>query len=314
MRKIIHINLVSAILLSMLFLCSCQNQVSVDQRENTKVILDQENNLNGQAGVLTRYCGVKLSTKSVSDLNLDQSNPFNLPEMELENITIFHQESRSTGGSETSYYLLGSRCDGLAEYHTYLLVETEEFVWLFDLKSECYEQNLYICDVDGDSFDEIIVQQTTDHFGGAGHFLSRIFKFEQTDSLFEMFNSATNSPRDKNNQFDTGYDSEFLNGYNLKITNKHADCNTILDISGRYIPEIFDEDGKCTINTSIWCDGFLSFTPKDVDDDDVFEIECLQYVSLLSHVDGIGYAKSVLKYNANEAKFEVVRAEFITEI
>lgn len=42
-----------------------------------------------------------------------------------------------------------------------------------------------------------------------------------------------------------------------------------------------------------------------------FEMICLQYVSLDSHADGIGDTKSVLKYNKQTRKFEVVQAEFI---
>ena len=140
-----------------------------------------------------------------------------------------------------------------------------------------------------------------------------IFKFE-SDFLQEIFNSDTSLPASKDDRFDTGYESVFLPNYQLKITNRFADCNAIIDISGRYVSEIFDENGKCTKNTSIWCDSFFTFMPKDIDQDGVFEIECMQYVSLFSHADGIGYTKSILSYNQNTGDFQIIAADFTAQL
>lgn len=42
------------------------------------------------------------------------------------------------------------------------------------------------------------------------------------------------------------------------------------------------------------------------------EIVCSQYVSLYGHADGIGYAKSVLKFDTSQQKFIVINAKFDT--
>ncbi len=63
----------------------------------------------------------------------------------------------------------------------------------------------------------------------------------------------------------------------------------------------------------ILSDSFSEFEPQDIDGDGVFEIVCLQYVSLLGHSDCIGNAKSILKFNSDTQKFAVITAEFIAE-
>ena len=61
------------------------------------------------------------------------------------------------------------------------------------------------------------------------------------------------------------------------------------------------------------CDGFVKFIPKDVDEDGIFEIECLQLYYLNWHRDFAGYAKSILKFNNEEQQFDVIQAEFSSE-
>lgn len=171
-------------------------------------------------------------------------------------------------------------------------------------------QQLHLCDVDGDGLDEIVVHQQIDAFGGAGQYLSRILKVDG-EEICEIFNSGTSS---SDGMFDTGFESEFLNGYKLKITNRHVNYSITIAISDRYADDFFDENGKGKRDISILCDSFMEFTPKDIDGDGVFEIECLQYVSLDGHADGIGYAKSALKLNTETQKFEVIQAEFVEDI
>ena len=67
------------------------------------------------------------------------------------------------------------------------------------------------------------------------------------------------------------------------------------------------------ISVSLECDSFYEFKPGDFDGDGVFEFECLQYAYLLTHGDGLGTARSMLKYNEETKKMEVIESAFSCE-
>jgi len=192
---------------------------------------------------------------------------------------------------------------------TYLFLKLANKFLLYELASKSFEDDLFLCDIDGDSIQEIILQQCLGLSGGAGSYLSRVFRVEE-ETITEIFTTSAN-----NNyfDFDTGFDSAFLEDKKLLITNETVNYQIVLDISSRYRDEFFDSSGKCARDIHIWCDSFYEFIPKDIDNDNIYEIVCKQYVSLDGHADGIGYAISVLKYNAEAEQFEIIEASFSTE-
>jgi len=212
----------------------------------------------------------------------------------------------------SAYILSDYRYSEPARHDSYLAVETMEGVLVYDLGDSSLDDFLYLCDVDDDGVDEVIVQQTIDMSGGAGQHLSRIFRIVEGE-IREIFSSYVPDPSGTGEKvFDTGFISEFLNGYKLRIDNTFTGYSTVVDISKRYTNEFFDENGKGRSTIGIWCDSFWGFIPEDVDGDGIFEIACQQYVSLTTHADGIGTAKSILKFNPQTQEFEVVQAEFVT--
>lgn len=205
-------------------------------------------------------------------------------------------------------------------YHIpYLAVVLSDKVLIKDLSdgneyNGSYYDTLYVADVDGDGTDEIIVQQTVGMSGGAGSYLSRIFKVNG-DKIQEIFTSFLQDSSNADwSVWNTGFTSEFLNGYKLRISNNFTDYSTVVDISEKYAADFFDREGKGQSGLVISCDSFKEFTPKDVDHDGVYEIVCLQYVSLADHSDYIGDAKTVLKYNTKLQAFEAVQSEFIPKV
>lgn len=193
-------------------------------------------------------------------------------------------------------------------YHdSFLAVETESKVVFKNLSEKLgsYFDNLYVCDVDGDNTGEIIVQQVVDMFGGAGQYVSRIYKVEESE-IKEIFCSPTDR------LFDTGFKSEAKDGFKLEITNTFTKSKTVLDFSKdrEYEGVYFDQNGIVIKEAGILCDSFNKFEPIDTDLDGVFEIECLQYVSLYCHADYIGDARTVLKYNSDSQKIEIIEADF----
>ncbi|MBO4468246.1 MAG: hypothetical protein J5766_02985, partial [Clostridia bacterium] len=170
------------------------------------------------------------------------------------------------------------------------------------------DDKIFARDIDGDKADEIILQQIVGMTGGAGQYRSRIFKVVG-DEIAEIFNSATG------NIFDTGFIGVVKNGFKLEIKNKFNNYLNELDLSAenQYIGVYFDINGNATSNAEneILCDSFREFVPEDIDNDGIFEIVCLQYVSLYGHSDYIGDAKSVLKFDFNKKEFIITEAEFI---
>ena len=240
-----------------------------------------------------------------------------LSKVGLKNLSIGETaEGRFTTHASTSpryVYLLNDyeRYGENSIYHdSYLAIETDSKILFKDLSSDNYSgsygDTLYVHDVDGDGIDEVIVQQTVGMTGGAGQYLSRIFKVVD-DEIQETFNSSTTD------LYDTGFISILKDDFKLEVRNRFTGYAKTLDFSAKeqYIGVYFDEDGKVIGDGIIWCDSFREFTPEDVDGDGIFEMVYLQYVSLYGHTDYIGDAKSVLKFNPNTQKFEVIKAEFI---
>jgi len=62
---------------------------------------------------------------------------------------------------------------------TYLFLKLANKFLLYELASKSFEDDLFLCDIDGDSIQEIILQQCLGLSGGAGSYLSRVFRVEE---------------------------------------------------------------------------------------------------------------------------------------
>lgn len=202
-------------------------------------------------------------------------------------------------------------------YHDlYLAVETDESVYFYDFAdsdvnySGAYFEDLYLADLDGDGLDEIIVNRCIAMSGGAGGYISQVFKYHGYGMFRMIFNSENTF------EYYTGFTSELKDGFKLEISNVFTGYKTLVDYKNakKYRGVYWDENGK-VIRTQnydyLMYDSFREFYPEDVDRDGIDELVCLQYTSLYGHSDYIGNVKSVLKYNEKYKTFEVVDAEFI---
>lgn len=202
-------------------------------------------------------------------------------------------------------------------YHDlYLAVETDESVYFYDFAdsdvnySGAYFEDLYLADLDGDGLDEIIVNRCIAMSGGAGGYISQVFKYYGYADFRMIFNSENTF------EYYTGFTSELKDGFKLEINNVFTGYKTVIDYNNatKYRGVYWDESGK-VIRTQnydyLMYDSFREFYPEDVDGDGIDELVCLQYTSLYSHSDYIGNAKTVLKYNEKYKTFEVIDAEFI---
>ncbi len=192
-------------------------------------------------------------------------------------------------------------------YHdSYLVIKNGAEQQTYEIGGSYFSDKLYLCDVDGDRYNEIVIQQLVGISGGAGQYHSCIFKYEN-DSLIKIFDSVTG------NKFDTGFSSVLKDNYKVEISNAITGYEIEIDY---YKNSIYYNDDGTVIegqNGTDWAmfDSFREFVPEDIDDDGTYEISCLQYSSLCGHADYIGDARSYLKYNNDSKQFEVIKADFI---
>ena len=242
-----------------------------------------------------------------------------LSKIGLNNVTVaekveIHYDKDNSASPRYAYLICDyERYGEKSIYHDcYLAIETHSKVLLKDITGKeyggSYGDEIFARDIDGDKVDEIILQQIAGMTGGAGQYRSRIFKVVD-DKITEIFVSETG------NLFDTGFIGVVKNDYKLELQNRFTNYSKTLDLSAenQYIGVYFDVNGNAISNAKneILCDSFREFVPEDIDGDGIFEIACLQYVSLYGHSDYIGDAKSVLKFNPNKQEFDIIKVEFI---
>ncbi len=157
--------------------------------------------------------------------------------------------------------------------------------------------NLFLGDVDGDGIQEIFVHDNTGGVGGFGLWRTWVLKVDGDDIriLFENYN-----------EFDTGFESRFLNGYQMEVKNRLTNYALVFDIKEAH--KNYIANAKELPDGNIYLDPFYVFEPTDVDNDGVSEILCKQYTSYYGHADYTGTACSVLKFNNQTQVFEVINA------
>lgn len=172
--------------------------------------------------------------------------------------------------------------------------------------SGSYNDTLYVCDIDGDKTDEIIIQSCIGISGGAGQYISHIYKISD-EKIIEIFKSS------QQNEFDTGFGIQFNDRYIVTVSNRFTGYEINIDYSHdkKYSGIYYDENGKVMQQGNLTVDNFCAFAPTDVDNDNVYEIEVLQYASVYGHSDYIGMCSSLLKYDSLTQNLKVINTTFI---
>lgn len=185
-------------------------------------------------------------------------------------------------------------------YESYIEIDTGTKVLKKELMSGGFPfpaDSILLGDVDGDGIQEIFIHSNTGGCGGAGSWLAEILRVEGNE-IFRIFGNW--------NEFDTGFESRFLDGYQLEVKNHITGYNLVFGVTQSHRDYI--ADAKELPAGNIMVDSFYGFEPTDVDGDGISEVICKQYTSILSHADYTGTACSVLKFNTETQAFEVVDA------
>lgn len=160
-----------------------------------------------------------------------------------------------------------------------------------------HEHILFLGDVDGDEIKEILIHHDTGGCGGFGSYQTWVLKVENNEILTLFENYA---------EFDTGFESRFLDSNQLEVKNRITGYNRLFELKESY--KTYISNSQEIPSGSFSLDSFYGFEPKDVDDDGISEIHCKQYTHILDHADYTGTAHSVLKFNKETQAFEVVDA------
>ena len=170
----------------------------------------------------------------------------------------------------------------------------------------CDDEKLYLADLDGDGVCEIILHEDCGGNGGYGSYRSRVFKVEN-NALNEIFEVAPYE------DMDTGFYWEIAEPFAFLIRNRYTDLSLKLEADQYRKDYYFDGKGKLTADFSAYplnVDNFYKFYPKDVDGDGIYELCTSQYTWDIAHVDGVGEAKCVIKYDSSSKSFRVVQTDF----
>ena len=155
---------------------------------------------------------------------------------------------------------------------------------------------IYLADLDGDGGREILVHHNTGGCGGFGSWQAWVLKVERGE-LRILFENA--------NEFDTGFESRFLEGHRLEVKNNITGYTLVYDVTDRY-GQYLDACQELP-DYPFMLDSFFIFEPTDPDNDGVSEILCKQYTSIRDHADHTGTACTILKLTP-EQTFEVIEA------
>jgi hypothetical protein len=179
--------------------------------------------------------------------------------------------------------------------------------WLDEHDGAAYLSIFYLHDIDGDGYDEIITQHDIGANGGFGGYVSSVYQIRD-NALEQLFTSVS----DGWVLFDTGFSLTSDDGFQLTVRNRNVPFETTFTRE-QYETPYFDDDGKVMSvmnEDTMMVDSFYIFIPLDIDGDGVYEIMTAQYCSLWSHVDGVGSAYTILKYDSQMGEMRVIKAGF----
>lgn len=288
--------LLFAVICSFLLLCSCDGKKAPTEKDaaNSAISMQEYKLPQGTLEKAVDYL-------EVADLG----------RLQIVEKTAFRYQNKTKHIEDSVLYLLHKASgDDLENTLSYFAVAEEDKLLVFPVLKENFSAvNLYAANLDKDSSDEIILHCQLDAFGGAGQYQSYIFNLEG-NQCNEIFSDKVT---ENAISWDNGCTAEFLAGKQLKIQNASMNYEKVIDISSRYSEDFFDESGKAKIAPNFACDPFYKFYPEDIDKDGVCEIIGYQYASVVTHPDYIGDVKTVLKYNPETNRMDIVRTEFLED-
>ena len=255
-------------ILCLLLLCGCANQTASETTEPTESQHESEESPPTEETEVSKHPDMVECASIEGFVTADSNSPYQI-------------------------HLRKYRNDQTDSYALYIEVNTGQQMIKKELESTVIlaspESTLSLGDVDGDGTQEILVHYDTGGLGGFGIWMTWVLKVEN-DSIHILFENYK--------EFDTGFESCFLDEYQMEVKNNITGYTLVYSIK--------DRENLPTHNIEM--DPFFVFEPKDVDGDGISEIICKQYSYYSYHNDYAGTACSVLKFNNQTQAFEVIDA------
>lgn len=242
--------------------------------------------------------------------DMEAAKRVSIPELGLENLAICDMTSSEVYLAEASFgqvFLLGDDRGIKHAMDHYLVVQMGDRVIAKDLlayEDQCnFAGYIDTRDFDGDGYCEILVQQCVGMTGGYGCYLSRVFDIKD-DALVEMFHSEHNGFA----QDSFGFAVTLLAENQYKVTHEATGYSETFSLDSGAAKYFSNCDADTELEFVF--DSFYEFVPNDIDGDGIAEICCKQYTWYASHVESLGIAETVWKYDQAAGEFRIIRAAF----
>lgn len=321
MKKFIILSLITALLLAG---CAVKSEPStgetIETAEATETTEAAENTENAVVWEHHHFADTAVSGMSGGTVDLPDAGLYDLAVGQAERGTF-----NETCAGEI-YLLCDHQQEGSALHYPYLAIKTKDKTLVKDVTYDyinsatgeemslvSLETSITLCDLDGDVFEydagyqEIIVHQCIALSGGWGGWNSRIYRVEG-DEIVEIFNTESFH----NGYYDTGFTYKINEDYSVLIKNSYTGEEYLLDAEEeKELVKTVRYGEAPSEERKLWCDSMYSFEPVGPKDGGGYQIKCLQYTCIASHVDFIGVAEVILEYDGEQDAFVIVDSDFV---
>jgi hypothetical protein len=208
---------------------------------------------------------------------------------------------------------------GGAVFTPVMVIATGDSIICEVLIEGSYYSEFSIADIDGDSYDEILVHHCTGGNGGASSHETAVYKLKESrlQKLF-VYPCCDDTGNRAESRLDTGFTLALADGWLHTIENKYTgySLSFVREMTNENL--YFDEHGDISAhavehNIDKWLGVdpfFFIFDPVDVNGDGIYEIMTAQYTYLWDRADGVGVAYTTLKWNTASDTMDVVKTGF----
>lgn len=166
-------------------------------------------------------------------------------------------------------------------------------------------------DLNSDGIDDISLQQCIGSAGGFGSWNCRVYSVK-SNGIFQVYNTDMYEGNENVPSADTGFTFTVNSDYSVTVKNSYTgksqtlDTERVKNIAGNYI----SDHSEPVADMPLWTDNVYSFEPEQQEDGS-YIVKCLQYACIGSHVDCIGAAEIVLRYDPASSTLVIVDSGFV---
>lgn len=212
------------------------------------------------------------------------------------------------GDDSGALYIAMERAEGL------IVEDVTQFYKQENGEPYYYRSNyakIMLYDLNSDGIDDVALQQCIGSTGGFGNWNCRVYSVK-SNGIFQVYNTDIYEGNENVPSADTGFSFTVNPDYSVTVKNSYTGKSQTLDservkgIAENYISDYTEP----VSDKPLWTDSFYSFEPEQQEDGS-YIVKCLQYACIGSHVDCIGAAQIVLKYDSSTGTLVIVDSGFL---